>query len=350
MKFHDVSYQNKSTLNLNLTRNLILSQFIHHDMKILDLYDLVEDLSCMSLRTSSEIGLNSINHPCSKFVNDIYCPKLNCFIKSNQLFNYWTGTYSLTQVNINKCENTSFNVDNSRILYLFSKNRIFSENNLYHTMNNLISDIDPSKEFILYNIDGNLRIKTIISYYFQFDYVEKDECFSKFSFVNEYFSSNQVFTKARAIRWRKWREILTNNIVGKADELTIINRQGSRRFLCECHNCLEPSHLNFQETRNKLARTNILFGVHGNGLTNMIFMKEGSLVIEIVNLNANTPFDIFYPTMSKYLGLRHFWIENRNDDVSCVKLNASDSIEINLKMNGLTKVLTMNSDNMNCNI
>lgn len=64
--------------------------------------------------------------------------------------------------------------------------------------------------------------------------------------------------------------------------------------------------LAFQEQISLMLETNIVFGLHGAGLTNMLFLSPGSHIVEIVDPDYPCP---YYYTLANILGHR-YWLIN----------------------------------------
>ena len=64
-------------------------------------------------------------------------------------------------------------------------------------------------------------------------------------------------------------------------------------------------NLSFEEQREIAAEASILAGVHGAGLTNMLFMEKGSKILELTSLLNGEQY--YYYTLSNALGHDYFY-------------------------------------------
>jgi hypothetical protein len=103
---------------------------------------------------------------------------------------------------------------------------------------------------------------------------------------------------------------------GPADRLLYVGRERTRKrrlsndaellaaLEAEGFAAVEAESLPFAEQAALASRTRVLVGVHGAGLTNMLFMTEGAHVVEIANPRYPSP--AFY-ALAAALGLR-YWL------------------------------------------
>ena len=117
------------------------------------------------------------------------------------------------------------------------------------------------------------------------------------------------------------RRIVSRN--GPASHRVHVSREGTRRRrLANARDVMGPlgaagfetvsaEELTFQEQVALASRTEILVGVHGAALTNMIFMPEGAHVIELANPGYPSP--AFY-ALASALGLRYWLVWGRQRD------------------------------------
>ncbi|XP_050907904.1 xylan glycosyltransferase MUCI21-like [Lathyrus oleraceus] len=101
--------------------------------------------------------------------------------------------------------------------------------------------------------------------------------------------------------------------------LTLVNRKGSSRVLLNQEEVIklaedigfnvnvfdsskDPSVAN---TYRLIHSSNVLLGVHGAGLTNLFFLKQGSVVVQIVPIGLEWPSKACYENPDEFLGLEY---------------------------------------------
>jgi capsular polysaccharide biosynthesis protein len=83
--------------------------------------------------------------------------------------------------------------------------------------------------------------------------------------------------------------------------------------------------LSFSDQRNLMNETNFLISNHGAGLTNMLFMKEGSSVIELKS-NAEDINNCFF-NLASALNHKYFYTINSGDSPDVQKSNITVDLE-----------------------
>lgn len=73
---------------------------------------------------------------------------------------------------------------------------------------------------------------------------------------------------------------------------------------------VSPENMNLQEQIRLFAETKILVSVHGAGLTNAIFMSEGSVLLELHPAieNESDIFNYIYWNLAEHFGLRYYFL------------------------------------------
>jgi capsular polysaccharide biosynthesis protein len=74
---------------------------------------------------------------------------------------------------------------------------------------------------------------------------------------------------------------------------------------------IKMEDLSINEKINLLQNTDVLLGSHSSGLTNMLFMKPGSIVIDIRDPDDNIKNAFF--SMASELDLQYFYMEREKD-------------------------------------
>jgi capsular polysaccharide biosynthesis protein len=102
------------------------------------------------------------------------------------------------------------------------------------------------------------------------------------------------------------------------DKRVILNEEEAVKVFLDCgFKVVELEDVSFEEQVALCAKATILAGVHGSGLANMIFMKEGSKVLELTGkLNGE---QYYFYTLSNAMGHDYFYqlceMENENESV-----------------------------------
>ncbi len=66
--------------------------------------------------------------------------------------------------------------------------------------------------------------------------------------------------------------------------------------------------MTFKEQVDVMASTSVLIALHGAGLTNLMFMQPGTVVIEIFPPHVK---HVLYERMAHYAGVYHFKVRAR---------------------------------------
>lgn len=101
--------------------------------------------------------------------------------------------------------------------------------------------------------------------------------------------------------------------------LTLVNRKGSSRVLLNQEEVIKLAedigfNVNvFDSSKNPsvadtfrlIHSSNVLLGVHGAGLTNLFFLRQGSVVVQIVPIGLEWPSKACYENPDEFLGLNY---------------------------------------------
>ncbi|MCS6815651.1 MAG: glycosyltransferase family 61 protein, partial [Cyanobacteria bacterium] len=74
---------------------------------------------------------------------------------------------------------------------------------------------------------------------------------------------------------------------------------------------VELESMPFQEQVALMSQATAVVAVHGSGLTNIVFCKPGTCVVELLSRNYLTP---YYSFISKQVGLRYFCLLGENPE------------------------------------
>lgn len=156
---------------------------------------------------------------------------------------------------------------------------------------------------------------------------------------------NKALLQSLSNRFRKWveknNEKNNNNLPHSKHKIFVSRANTYRRRISNEHEILpiinnygfeviHPENISFEEQVKLFYSTAVLVGLHGAGLTNMIFMQPGSTIIEI-RRHGDSLNNCFF-TMASDLGMKYFYVfahpENENlSDANChIELNQFESI------------------------
>jgi capsular polysaccharide biosynthesis protein len=95
-----------------------------------------------------------------------------------------------------------------------------------------------------------------------------------------------------------------------ADKRKIVNEEAVTSMLMnEGFEIVAWENMTFNEQIQLAAQTNFLVGLHGAGLTNMIFMNPGGIVLELIRMPENNP---CYHFLAHAAELRHYTLQCRS--------------------------------------
>lgn len=232
---------------------------------------------------------------------------------------------------------------------VYNDKRLFTSWNVFHILNNLLIDIDPNSNYRIMPIFGNFTFTGLYQWLLDLNslnYLANNTnrvCHKGFKFVNEEMSTYELRDYKKK-SWQKWSDKLKSQAVKKMG-LDVINKgHGSaliyrnsrvRNFLCNISGIHLIMPENFEVETRKIMRLSVLAGVHGNGLTNMVFLPNRSTVVEIMPKSLASEFILsFYHNMAKMLGHNyHMMVVNDdvNNNVLCDKLlNTTIKVILNI--------------------
>lgn len=114
--------------------------------------------------------------------------------------------------------------------------------------------------------------------------------------------------------------ITSRAIINEAEVLATFLSYGFKIVNFEC--------LNFVEQRQIAGNASILAGIHGAGLTNMLFMEKGSKILELTTSLEGGQY--YYYTLSNALGHDYYYQQCEPDDTSKSIQEANVEIDIAL--------------------
>lgn len=113
------------------------------------------------------------------------------------------------------------------------------------------------------------------------------------------------------------REALKRKIANEEELIPLLLNAGFE--------CVQMEKLSFKEQRNLMKETAVLLSLHGAGLANMIFMQEGSKVIEL-HPNAENYNSCFYHLASA-IGMKYYYSFELGDHPNPQEANISVDLE-----------------------
>jgi hypothetical protein len=279
-----------------------------------------------------EIGLTTIGDCWSKEVKDDnkFCT-FRCMSNSDEKLTYWYDTYTLNEYHLGKCE-SNYLIDDNNILIIFNHERIFTEWNTFHSINNFIIDINPINIEKIKLMMWNHKIWTFSSIYEKIlnlndklINIKENICYKHYSFITEYHSTYNPITQFRIKRWGEWRQLLLNKAYNfitpniMVDPRILIMRNSRERNYINCSfnvKMFEPNEDHISTLTNMIGKS-IMIGIHGNGLSNMIFMNENSTIYELIHHKSNLDsLKLFYHNMAHFLNYRYVPLLYRSNDTN----------------------------------
>lgn len=255
--------------------------------------------------------------PYSHIIDDVFCPSDECFLFGNQTIRIiGTSDEDTTIINYPKCSGfTAVDMDH-RHLKLLSTHRSFKQH-LFHNVNNLLVNLNPDDHNYVHVVEGEqLHELGDLVKDSRVTVVEENHCFSSFEFVNEFYSvygyRSASPNKRRMMesRWRKWSSILRDRYcierLNSPEVVTVVrDEQGNGRPTINCSFGKEVlfSKDNKDDIMVALCNTKTLISADGNSLTNMIFMKQGSQIVDLIpSTLPEGIFTLLYGSMGSLLG------------------------------------------------
>ena len=100
-----------------------------------------------------------------------------------------------------------------------------------------------------------------------------------------------------------------------------------------------PEEMTFEEQINIYNNANILGGLHGGGLTNILFMNPGTKLLEV--RRENDKLNNCYYTLSSELGINYYYVNSKSQGedlyVSDTIINLSDLEKLLIKVTSWIK-------------
>jgi len=172
---------------------------------------------------------------------------------------------------------------------------------------------------------------------------KKNYLFDKLTYIGELYPSGSP----RPLILKKFAKKIRIN---KKNSLNIyISRNRSNRRLIENEKELKKvlkiynfktvymEKLSFKDQIKLMSKTNIILGLHGAGLTNMLWLKKNSVLLELKP--ENDKYLNCYYNISKILGLKYFYSICKKNSLFVNSKNANYKVNINDLKNKLKLII-----------
>ncbi|CAI0548928.1 unnamed protein product [Linum tenue] len=164
------------------------------------------------------------------------------------------------------------------------------------------------------------------------DYTMKD--------FRQFLRSSYSLRKTRAIKLRidndddgDKKNPMMNN-----PQLIIISRKGSRAFtnvneiagmatkLGYYVKVVEPDDKTMSESAEMMNSCDVVVGVHGAGLTNMVFLPDNAVVVQVIPLALDWSAKIYYEEPTKEMNLRYLQYKIKKEESSLIGRYSPDHV------------------------
>ncbi|CAI0548930.1 unnamed protein product [Linum tenue] len=136
---------------------------------------------------------------------------------------------------------------------------------------------------------------------------------------------------------RKTRAIKKNPMMNNP-QLIIISRKGSRAFtnvneiagmatkLGYYVKVVEPDDKTMSESAEMMNSCDVVVGVHGAGLTNMVFLPDNAVVVQVIPLALDWSAKIYYEEPTKEMNLRYLQYKIKKEESSLIGRYSPDHV------------------------
>ena len=222
---------------------------------------------------------------------------------------------------------------------------IFDGQHMYHAFNNFVVNLDPVMlpHYVFHCWDCKAHFSKIFDDIVQVNSrTVSSGCFSRYIFLGEHYATYEVHRddKVKASRWRDWAHILQNHwcpydlLPQDSRYFTLLDRTGAKNGR-NMHHCKFPVGSLYQHVIPTLENTpdsskifcnsRLLLSAEGNGLTNMLFLQPGSVVVVLWQSGRYIEgLKGTYGNMAKLLGLTMIAIPVESDEN--LSVNCTDEI------------------------